>query len=82
MAPVPYARLGSYDLLAPIGAGGMGEVYAALDAKLGRKVALKILPHRLASDPAALARFEREARLLATLSHPGILTIFDFGREG
>src|SRR6187401_931350 len=75
------ARLGSYEIIAPLGAGGMGEVYRARDAKLGRDVAIKVLPDRLSQDAAALARFEREARAVAALSHPNILAIFDFGTE-
>jgi hypothetical protein len=82
MAALPFVRLGQYELIAAIGAGGMGEVYSAQDARLGRKVALKILPPALAADAAALARFEREARALAALNHPNILSIFDFGRDG
>src|SRR5262245_34742486 len=72
-------RLGSYEVLAPLGAGGMGEVYRARDAKLDREVAVKVLPERVASDPETLARFEREAKAVAALSHPNILSIFDFG---
>jgi Tol biopolymer transport system component len=75
------ARLGPYEIRAPIGAGGMGEVYRAYDAKLDREVAIKVLPPALAADRAALARFEREARAVAALSHPHILAIHDFGRE-
>jgi hypothetical protein len=75
------ARLGPYEIRAPIGAGGMGEVYRAYDAKLDREVAIKVLPPALAADPVALARFEREARAVAALSHPHILAIHDFGRE-
>jgi len=75
------SRLGAYEILAPIGAGGMGEVYRARDGKLGRDVAIKVLPDRVASDPEALARFEREARATAALSHPNILAIHDFGRQ-
>jgi len=75
-------RLGPYEILAPIGAGGMGEVYRARDPKLNRDVAIKILPQALAADPAALARFEREAQAVAALSHPNILAIHDFGVEG
>jgi serine/threonine protein kinase len=74
-------KLGAYEILAPLGAGGMGEVYRARDAKLNRDVAIKILPAALASDPAARARFEREAQAVAALSHPNILGIFDFGIE-
>jgi serine/threonine protein kinase len=72
-------RLGSYEIGAPIGAGGMGEVYRARDTKLNRDVAIKVLPENLAKDPAALARFEREAQSVAALSHPNILAIHDFG---
>ncbi|MEI6669873.1 MAG: protein kinase [Acidobacteriota bacterium] len=75
-------HLGPYEVLAKLGEGGMGEVYRARDAKLNRDVAIKILPEALAADPAALARFEREAQAVAALSHPNILSIFDFGREG
>jgi Tol biopolymer transport system component len=75
-------RLGPYEILAPIGAGGMGEVYRAHDGKLARDVAIKVLPPALAADPAALARFEREAKAVAALSHPHILAIHDFGRDG
>jgi serine/threonine protein kinase len=63
-------RLGPYEILAPIGAGGMGEVYKALDTKLHREVAIKVLPAALAQDPERLARFEREAKVLASLNHP------------
>jgi eukaryotic-like serine/threonine-protein kinase len=73
-------RLGSYEILAPLGAGGMGEVYRARDASLGREVAIKILPSGLAADTESLARFEREARLLASLNHPGIATIHGIER--
>src|SRR5437870_1981062 len=73
------ARLGPYEIVSPIGAGGMGEVYRARDTRLGRDVAIKILPERLASDPAAVSRFEQEARAVAALSHPNILAIHDIG---
>jgi TolB-like protein/tetratricopeptide (TPR) repeat protein len=72
-------RLGPYEILAPIGAGGMGEVYRARDAKLDRDVAVKVLPTQLTANPDALARFEREAKAVAALSHPNILAIHDFG---
>jgi eukaryotic-like serine/threonine-protein kinase len=72
-------RLGPYEILAPLGAGGMGEVYRARDTKLDRDVAIKLLPESIASDPDSLARFEREAKAVAALSHPNILSIFDFG---
>ena len=74
-------RLGSYEIVAPLGAGGMGEVYRARDSKLKREVAVKVLPQSLAADPDALARFEREALAVAALSHPNILSIFDFGTQ-
>ena len=76
------SRLGPYEILGPLGAGGMGEVYRAHDTRLEREVAVKVLPARLSSDPDALSRFEREARAVAALSHPNILSIFDFGRDG
>ena len=72
-------RLGPYEILAPLGAGGMGEVYRARDSKLARDIAVKVLPAGTTSDPAALARFEREARAVAQRSHPNILSIYDFG---
>ena len=74
-------RLGAYEILAPIGAGGMGEVYRARDTRLGREVAVKVLSETLALDTAARARFEREARAVAALSHPNILDIHDVGSE-
>jgi serine/threonine protein kinase len=69
-------RIGPYEILAPIGAGGMGEVYRARDTKLDREVAIKVLPAALAQDSERLARFEREARVLASLNHPNIATIY------
>jgi hypothetical protein len=74
-------RLGPYEILSPLGTGGMGEVYRGRDTKLNREVAIKILPEALAADSAARARFEREAQAVAALSHPNILGIFDFGIE-
>ena len=70
------ARLGGYDILAQIGAGGMGDVYQAKDTRLKRDVALKVLPDSVAHDTDRLARFQREAKLLATLSHPNIAAIY------
>src|SRR6266568_6155508 len=74
-------HLGPYEILAPLGTGGMGEVYRARDPRLNREVAIKVLPQRLANDPQALARFESEARAVAALSHPNILAIHDFGND-
>jgi Tol biopolymer transport system component len=75
-------RIGSYEIAAKLGEGGMGEVYRARDHKLDRNVAIKILPPSVAGDAAALGRFEREAKAVAALSHPNILAIHDFGRDG
>jgi RNA polymerase sigma-70 factor (ECF subfamily) len=74
-------KLAHYQILAPLGAGGMGEVYRARDARLDRDVAIKVLPESLAGIPEARARFEREAKALATLSHPNLLAIFDVGTD-
>ena len=71
-------RFGPYEILAPIGAGGMGEVYRAHDTRLGRDVAVKVLPESLARDPERMARFEREAHVLASLNHPNIATVYGF----
>src|SRR5262245_35584140 len=78
MRLIPGAHLGPYEILAAIGAGGMGEVYRARDTKLHRDVALKILPDAVATDPERLARFEREAKTLAALDHPHIAQIHGF----
>src|SRR5215510_1599344 len=69
------ARIGAYEVLAPIGRGGMGEVYRATDTNLGRDVAIKVLPEAFAQDPERVARFEREAKTLASLNHPNIAII-------
>src|SRR6266536_1706024 len=82
MALLPGTRLGPYEILAPLGAGGMGEVYRAKDPKLGRDVAIKVLPEDVAQDAERLARFEREARTLAALNHPGIVTIYAVEQSG
>ncbi len=70
------SRLGVYEIISPLGAGGMGEVYRARDTKLGREVAIKVLPESFVQDAERLARFEREAKLLASLNHPGIATLY------
>ncbi len=70
------SRFGVYEIVGPLGAGGTGEVYRARDTKLGREVAIKILPESFAQDSERLARFEREAKLLAALNHPGIATLY------
>jgi hypothetical protein len=75
----PGSKLGVYEIVAPLGAGGMGDVYRARDHRLNRDVALKVLSAHLSGDPTALARFEREAQAVAALSHPNILAIHDFG---
>ena len=81
MPLAPGSRLGPYEIVSPLGAGGMGEVYRAKDTKLDREVAIKVLPEKLAADAAALARFEREAKAVAALSHPNILGIYDLGSD-
>ena len=75
-------RLGSYEIVAPIGAGGMGEVYRARDTKLNRDVALKVLPELVAGDTERLARFRREAQVLASLNHPNIAHLYGFEDAG
>src|SRR5271168_2170126 len=75
----PGDRLGPYEILSSLGAGGMGEVYRARDTRLGRDVAIKVLPEALARDAERLRRFETEARAVATLNHPNILSIHDIG---
>ena len=75
-------RLGPYELLSPLGAGGMGEVYRARDTRLDRVVAVKVLPSHLSSSEEGRQRFEREARTISQLSHPHICALYDVGREG
>jgi eukaryotic-like serine/threonine-protein kinase len=79
MSLVTGAKLGPYEIVAPLGAGGMGEVYRARDARLGRDVAVKVLPASLSADAERLRRFEQEARAAGLLSHPGITAVFDVG---
>src|SRR3974390_1068372 len=74
-------KLGPYEILAPLGAGGMGEVYRARDMRLGRDVAVKILPESFAREGDRLRRFEQEARSVAALNHPNILAVFDVGQD-
>ncbi len=81
MPLAPATRLGPYEIVARLGAGGMGEVYRARDTRLGREVALKILPPGFSGDPGRRARFEQEARAAAALNHPNILGLYDFGEE-
>jgi serine/threonine protein kinase len=76
----PGTRLGPYEITAHLGAGGMGEVWCATDSNLGRQVAIKVLPDAFASDAERLARFEREARTLASLNHPNIAGIYGLER--
>src|SRR5579862_1958221 len=73
--------IGPYQIVAQLGAGGMGEVYRALDTRVGREVALKILPESLALDPDRRRRFEQEARLAASLNHPNVMAIYDVGLD-
>ena len=81
MALQPGTRLGPYEVTAQIGVGGMGEVYRARDTKLKREVAVKVLPSVLAADPERLARFQREAQVLASLNHPNIAAIYGLGES-
>src|SRR5512147_494988 len=80
MTLAPGQRLGPYEVVSAIGAGGMGEVYRARDTRLGRDVAVKVLPREVAADPARRARFEREARAISALSHPHVCALFDVGQ--
>ena len=78
MALTPGSRLGVYQVTAPLGEGGMGQVWRATDTTLDRQVAIKVLPDAFAADPERLARFEREAKTLASLNHPHIAAIYGF----
>ncbi len=81
--PLPtHHRLGRFEIVSPLGTGGMGEVYRARDTTLGREVAIKVLAPHLASRPDALRRFEQEARTIAALADPNIITIFDVATDG
>lgn len=82
VAPTPGERFGPYDIIGPLGAGGMGLVFRARDTRLGREVALKTLPPESIADPARLQRFEQEARAASALNHPNVLAVFDVGSEG
>jgi serine/threonine protein kinase len=73
------SHLGPYEIVSPLGAGGMGEVFRARDGRLGREVAITVLPAELASDSDRLKRFEKEARSASSLNHPNIVTVYDFG---
>src|SRR6187397_2573162 len=81
MAIAAGVRLGPYEIVAAIGAGGMGEVYRARDTRLDRIVAIKILPTHLAADPQLRERFDREARAISSLNHPHICALFDVGHD-
>ena len=81
MALTPGAKLGPYEIVSPVGAGGMGEVYRARDTRLDRTVAIKILPPHLSDNPEAKQRFDREARAISSLNHPNICTLYDLGHQ-
>ncbi len=81
MALTSGTKLGPYEILSPLGAGGMGEVYRARDTRLGRDVAIKVLPNHLSSNADLKQRFEREARAISSLNHPRICTLHDVGNQ-
>jgi eukaryotic-like serine/threonine-protein kinase len=74
-------KLGPYEIIAPLGAGGMGEVYRARDSRLDREVAIKVLPSHLSQNPDLRSRFEREAKAISGLQHPNICVLYDVGRQ-
>src|SRR5215472_8298771 len=82
MPLAPGNKLGPHEIVAPLGAGGMGEVYRARDAKLGRDIALKVLPEAFARDAERMVRFQREAKVLASLNHPNIAAIYGVEDSG
>jgi serine/threonine protein kinase len=77
----PGTKLGQYEIIAPLGAGGMGEVYRARDTQPGREVAIKVLPASFSRDPDRMRRFEQEARAAAALNHPNVLAVYQFGNH-
>src|SRR5437868_14733017 len=77
----PGTKLGPYEIISPLGAGGMGEVYRARDARLGRDVAIKVLPQDVSANPDLRARLEREARAISALGHPNICHLYDVGTQ-
>src|SRR5215472_5300633 len=81
MALAPGTKLGPYEILSALGAGGMGEVYRARDTRLDRTVAIKVLPPHLSENPEARQRFDREARAISSLNHPNICTLHDVGEQ-
>src|SRR5512147_3082053 len=81
MGLAPGERLGEYAIVAPLGAGGMGEVWRARDPRLGREVAVKVLPAELGADPSRVKRFEQEALAAGALNHPNLIAVFDAGEH-
>ena len=81
MSLAPGTKLGPYEIVSPLGVGGMGEVYRARNTRLGRDVAVKILPKEMSADPARKQRFEREAKTISGLNHPNICVLYDVGSQ-
>ena len=79
MSPTPPQKVGPYEIIGPLGSGGMGQVFRARDPRLNREVAVKLLPPEYSADPMRRQRFEQEARAIAALNHPGIVSIYDVG---